>query len=336
MSISSYTYNPHRHTKIWLSKKPNLFMNLENQVRLLEMREKNPNDEINLVYDSTLLTREATEELETFCDENRILSVDAALFANLTLTKKEYTLLNFYKDEMRNLNKGGNLAVASDILRWISPLYERGTYTDFDFPIDTSKLPPVIKVAAPLLLNIGSLKIGKQEFILVNNDFVAIVDPKAAKEQLEYVQSGIIERLTHYGTDFVERINEQLQNNFFNRYVIKFMKNRPEAFYISQSKEIDQDLISSRDLRNHIRQIMSDKDKFLDFNRKSPTESSNETIQRLKEELQKKLTLVKYLFFGQEYTEIKNILQKDNEAILEYLMKKEFNIYLKSIVVCTT
>ncbi len=39
-----YKYNPHAHVKIWLSKTPSVFMNIENQTRLIEMREKNPND----------------------------------------------------------------------------------------------------------------------------------------------------------------------------------------------------------------------------------------------------------------------------------------------------
>lgn len=311
-------------------------MNLENQVRLLEMREQNPNDEINLVYDSTLLGAEAITQLETFCTDNRIIPVDAAMFAKQTLTEKERTLLNFYKDEISNLNNGGNLAVASDILRWVSPLYEYGTYTDFDFPVDTSVLPPTIEVAAPLLLNIGSLKMGKQEFILSNNDYVAIIDPKAAKEQLERVQSGIIEKLTQYDNDFIERTREQLQNNFFNRYILKFMNNRSESHYIAKSKELDKHLTSSRDIRNYIRQVMSDKDKYIDFSRKSHEESNEEVIQRLKNGLQNKLTLVKYLFFSKEYMEIKYTLQKDDDAILAYLMKTELNLYLKSIVVCTT
>lgn len=311
-------------------------MNLENQVRLLEMREQNPNDEINLVYDSTLLNPEAITKLATFCTENRIIPVNAHAFGNLPLTDKERTLFNFYKDEISNLNGGGNLAVASDILRWISPLYMRGTYTDFDFPVDTSTLPATIEVGAPLLLNIGSLKMGKQEFILSNNDYVAIVDPLAAKKQLERVQNGIIEKLTQYDTDFIERTKEQLQNNLFNRYMLKFMNNRSESYYIAKSKELDQHLASSRDLRKYIRQVMSDKDKYLDFSRISPEEPNDKVIHRLKYELQNKLTLVKYLFFSKEYLEIKNALQNDDEAILAYLMKTELSLYLKSIVVCTT
>ncbi len=31
----SYTFNPHHHVKIWLSKKPDSFLNFENQKRLI-------------------------------------------------------------------------------------------------------------------------------------------------------------------------------------------------------------------------------------------------------------------------------------------------------------
>ncbi len=193
-----------------------------------------------------------------------------------------------------------------------------------------------MEVEAPLLLNIGSLRMGKQEFILSNNDYVAIVDPEAAKGQIERIQQGIIDRLKNYDTDFIEKTEEQLQDSFFNRNMIKFMRNRSESFYISKSKELHAHPNSSRNVRNFIKQIMSDKNKFMDFNRQSPEENDEAVIKRLRRDLEEQLTLVKYLFFGKEYTEIQNILKKDNDTLLEYIMKKELNLYLKSIVVCTT
>ncbi|WP_050805599.1 glycosyltransferase family 88 protein [Legionella drancourtii] len=336
MNISTYTYNPHSHAKIWLSNNPDVFMNLENQVRLVKMREKNPKDEICLIYDSTKLNSKAINELNAFCNEHKLSSLDANSFHNLDLTPNERILFNFYQDEINHLNEGGNLAVASDILRWLHPVYEKKTYTDFDFPVDTTSLPSTIEIEAPLLLNIGSLRMGKQEFILSNNDYVAVVDPEAAKKQIERIQQGIIDRLKNYDTDFVEKTEEQLQDNFFNRNMLKFMKNRSESFYISKSKELHAHPNSSRNVRNYIKQIMSDKNKFLDFNKQSPEESDESVIKRLRHDLEEQLTLIKYLFFGKEYTEIKTILKKDNDTFLEYMMKKELNLYLKSIVVCTT
>lgn len=336
MGLTAYTYNPHKHTKIWLSNNPELFLNLENQVRLLEMREKNSNDEINLVYDATLLTQAAITRLKSFCKENRITPIDVDSFNTLELSEKERTLFKFYKDEIYNCKEGGNLAVASDILRWLSPVYKTGTYTDFDFPVVTNELPRSVKTQAPLLLNLGSLKLGKQEFLFSNNDYVAVVDYEAAKKQLEEIQQGIIDKLTHYDTDFLERTEAQLHDTFFNRLMLRFMKNRAESFYIAKSKELCKSPTSSRQTRNYIQKIMSDKNLFLNFTRKSPDENNDQVLNRLKKELYNSLNVVKYLFFGEEYTAIKHILKQNDDAILAYLMQKELNLYLKSIVVCTT
>jgi glucosyltransferase Lgt1/2/3 len=335
-SPQRYTYNPHRHTKIWLSKNPDVFMNLENQIRLIKMREKNPNDTIHLVYDSELLTKGAIEELNSYCTENRIEPVDVNSFSEELISENEHKLFAFYKDEITHLDEGGNLAVASDILRWLSPLYTKGSYTDFDFPVDTSNLPPQIEVEAPLLLNIGSLKLGKKEFILSNNDFVAIVDPEAAKEQIDCVHKGFLDRLNVYDTDFVQRTEKKLQDSFFNRNMLKLMRNRSETFYISKSKEIYEQKNTSRALRHYIKEVMSDKNKFLEFNRTTKEESNADIIRKLKDELKKQRNLIKYLFFGKEYAEIKNVLRQDDDTFLHYLMRKERNLYLKSIIVCTT
>ena len=85
-----------------------------------------------------------------------------------------------------------------------------GTYTDLDVPIDTNGLPDHVPVKTPLLLNIGSLKIGKKEFILTNNDCVAIVDKEAAKEQIEQLHAGLISKLTHYSSDYIEKTEASL------------------------------------------------------------------------------------------------------------------------------
>ncbi|MFT4059119.1 MAG: glycosyltransferase family 88 protein [Legionella sp.] len=335
-SAPKYNYNPHRHTKIWLSNNPNLFLNLENQIRLIKMREQNPDDIIHLIYDSSLLAVKAVDELNIFCAENNIIPLDADLFTPQLLSTKQCQLYEFYKDEIRHLKEGGNLAVASDILRWLYPVYKNGTYADFDFPITTSALPETIEVESPLLLNIGSLKLGKKEFILSNNDFVAIVDHEAAKDMIERVQQGLLNRLTKYDTDFVQKTEKKLQDNFFNRNLLKLMRNRSETFYISKSKDIHKPSITSRALRKYVREIMSDKSKFLEFSRKNTEETHADIIQRLREDLKKQCTLVKRLFFSKEYTEIKETLRQDNEFFLHYLMNKELNLYIKSIIVCTT
>ena len=335
--MATYNYSPHQHIKIWLSNTPHRFMNLENQVRLIKMREQNPDDIIHLVYDSTLLTPVAQNDLTVFCKENNIIPVDADKLPTRLISKNERILFKFYKDEICHLSEGGNLAVASDILRWISPIYQLGSYSDFDYPVDTSILPKFIKVQSPLLLNIGTLKIGQKEFILANNDYIAVVDATAAKADIERVQQGIISRLTQYSTDFIEKTEQELQQgSLLNNYLIKLMKNRAEVFYISHSNTLGAQPNSSRNIRKYVHETMSDKNTFLNFNRQSPEENDASVIHRLRAKLQKELNLIKYLFFSKEYAEMKSILQQNDDAFIVYLMKTELELYLKSIVVCTT
>lgn len=334
-----YQYNPHVHVKIWLSNKPGIFMNTENQMRLITMREKNPTDSINLIYDSSLLNEQAIKNLHRFCTEHRITPVDAHLFPDTLKSEYEKKLYEFYKDEISHFNEGGNPALASDILRWLSPVYTKGAYTDFDVPVDTSKLPARIPVQAPLLLNIGSLRTQNKDVILSNNDYIAVVDPIAAQEVIEKIQQGIISVLGKYTNDFIEKTEEEFgRDSFLNKYLISFMKNRSESIYIARSKSIfaEGEERTSRDLRKYINEIMTDQVKFLEFNKVSADETHQSVIQRLKSELKDQLGFFKWLFFRNEYYEIKGILQKSDEQLLDYLMKKERTLYLKSIVVCTT
>ncbi|WP_428414179.1 glycosyltransferase family 88 protein, partial [Legionella sp.] len=259
------------------------------------------------------------------------------------VSDNEQRLFHFYDDEITHLNQGGNLAVASDILRWLSPFYQLGTYSDFDYPIDTSALPEQIDVDAPLLLNIGSLKLGSKEFILANNDFIAVVDEQAANQLINKVHQNLLMKLAHYDNDFNEQVEKQFSDTLLSRYVVRLMRNRSETLYIAKSKDLKQQpelidsipLRSSRSYRNYIQQIMVSNDLFLRFN-KQGSESSTDTIQRLRNELEQNMNLVKFLFFNKEYAESKQILQLNDDDFLTYYRKKEINLYFKSIIVCTT
>lgn len=333
-----YLYNPHRHVKIWFSNNRSVFMNDENQMRLIEMRYKNPKDSINLVYDSSLLDGKALSDLSQFCHEYSISTIDSAQFDSVLKTDRERTLYEYYKDEINHLNDGGNLAVASDIIRWLSPVYLRGAYTDFDVPVDTSKLSEQFLVNSPLVMNIGSLKIRDKEVILSNNDYIAVVDPTGALEYIEQIQDGFIKVLSSYANDFIEKTEHELVgDSIINRYLFGFLRNRSESIYIAKSKSVFPIIsISSRRLRGYINRIMSNEYHFIDFHRMSPIETDEAVIKRLREHLSKQLGFIKWLFFGQEYSEIKKILALPDQELISLLMKKERSLYLRSIVVCTT
>ena len=181
-----YEFNPHRHVKIWLSKNPDVFMNELNQLRLIQMRAYCPNDEINLIYDSQLLSETAHRSLQAFCSKEDINIVDVRSIISQCNQPSEQQLIKIYEDEITHLDAGGNLAAASDILRWLEPIYRLGTYSDFDVRIVTKDLPETIPVFSELLLNSGSVvlkdKYGSEtQNKLASNDIIAVLNPQSKR-----------------------------------------------------------------------------------------------------------------------------------------------------------
>lgn len=341
----SYTLDPHSHVKIWLSNNPDLFMNFENQTRLIAMREKNPKDKFHLIYDSTLLTDISVNELLKFCNENSIIPVDADLFQKKLHSEEQRELYKFYKDEITHLKNGGNLAVASDILRLLPPSYKLGIYTDLDVPIDTSNLPKTIQVESPLLLHIGSLQLlGNKEMMLAQNDYIAVANADAAKEQMKQLHEGVLSKLREYSTDYISETESILgKDNWFNSYLMSSMQNRAEYFYIQKSNELKPGAgkISSREFRAYVNEVMSNKTSYLNFHRQinektGKKETDTQVILRLRAEIKSQLSLIKWTFFHKEYRELRQLLSKNNEHFIKAMMKKERSLYYKSIVVCTT
>lgn len=333
------SYDPHRHVKIWISTNPNEFLNLENQVRLIEMREKNPFDVIHFIYSSYLLDTNAIRDMEIFCTEFNIIPLDAdgMLIQSKLKSVQENLLYKYYQDEIMHLDNGGNPAVASDILRWLSPIYKLGTYTDFDVPINTSKLPAILNINTPLIMNIGSLKIHNKHFILVNNDFIAC--NKKDSDSIQKIQNYLLQQLQSYDNNFIEDTITQTfrQKNLLLYRLLNYLKTyRNEALYIEKSKNINKQKLSSRKLRAYICDVMSDQTKFIAFQKIHSSESYNDVIKRLKHSQKKQLTLMKFLFSRHEYNKIKLMLQQNNKKFIEYLMHKELDLYKKAIVVCTT
>lgn len=209
--IMAYSFNPHRHVKIWLSKDKDIFLNLENRIRLVRMRDINPADEIYLVYDSSLLSSKALEELESFCAKYKITAKDVHKdVIPHCRSEEEKKLIKIYEDEISHLEDGGNLAVGSDVLRWLRPVYELGTYTDFDVHVDTRELPETISVEKPLLLSLGSYAVKSDvESICINNDTIAVVDSQEALSDIQKIQKFIYASCSKQPSDggnFIERL----------------------------------------------------------------------------------------------------------------------------------
>ncbi len=321
-------------------------MNFENQTRLIKMREQNPNDPIHLIYDSTLLNAKANRELLDFCTENEITPVDAEQFKS-RVTGQEARLYQLYKNEIEHLDNGGNLGVASDILRWLRESYLLGSYTDLDVPLNTKGFPKRVDLEVPLLLNIGSLKLlGNMEMLIVLNEYIALADgqEEVAQQDIERVQAGIADKLENYYSDYIEETEHALGNsNFLNRVLLGYMKNRAESLYIKLAndlraralKELNVNSISSRELRAYASKIMSNSRSYLDFKR-SGEETDHDVVVRLRNELKSQLGFIKWLFFRSEYKQIQKQLELNDEDFINSMMKKEKSLYIKSIVVCTT
>lgn len=209
-----YPFNPHRHVKVWLSKDKDIFLNLENQLRLVRMRQLNPADEISFLYESRLLSDEAQGELRIFCTKNNITAKDIhSDIIPFCETQHERNLLTIYEDEITNFHQGIGLSVPSDILRILKPVYSLGTYSDFDVAIDTRQLPVVVPVKGHLLCNIGSVQTIKRcESPCFNSDIFAVVDEVSALPIIQKIQASLyaacIRQEANQPTSYIKRIQQ--------------------------------------------------------------------------------------------------------------------------------
>lgn len=152
----SWLVNTKRQYKIWFSGDPNTFLGIENELRFIRAREKNPDAQFNFVFSAKCLSEEALRKLHSFCGRHHIIPVDfdSELSPQLEheLDKKLYEMAHLEIDKKR-LNQGGNMAAASDCARLIVPLIEKsGIYSDFDVEINFSEQPQFVEVKAPIVL----------------------------------------------------------------------------------------------------------------------------------------------------------------------------------------
>lgn len=218
-SIMPYNYNPHRHVKIWLTKNQDIFLNLENQLRLIEMRRKNPSDEIHLIYDQSILSATALNNLKSFCSKHKIIPHDVQDdIIPYCYSEEELLLITIYQEEIRHLSAGGNLAVCSDLLRWLQPIYILGTYSDFDVYIDTSAIPNLITVDKPLLFSLGTVatSIDEVEALIINNHTIAVVDAEAALVEIQKIQRALFSACSSNCLSFLKNHLVKIEKNVRN------------------------------------------------------------------------------------------------------------------------
>ena len=135
-----------RHFKVWFSTQPEVFLPKVNQMRLALMRELNPNIVLQLIHCKDLLNDSAKTELAHFCREFDILCIDLPISSSekvsayrSKLSSVDAKLYDIARDQLQNLNQGGNPAIASDLIRLM--YLEHGIYSDFDTSLDLPNYP---------------------------------------------------------------------------------------------------------------------------------------------------------------------------------------------------
>lgn len=355
----AYQFNPHRHVKIWISKNPDSFLNFENQKRLIKMRALNPTDEISFVYADNLLNDKAKQELAEFCKKHNItpVSIEKNIIPECQ-SEKELALAECYQHEIANLQSGGgNPASASDILRWMGPVYRRGVYADFDVEVKTQGLPEQVSVDAPFLFNLGSVTIltSRINLLSFNNDCIAIVNEQAALKQIEQIQDGILSAYNGAPNPFSYTANpdkslEELTPilpgfliSFIERVVDTFTKAAKELNLMQEEHQTEQWQTPA-----NIRQQLKDEKennpfvyaqravRALGFDASSLTPENyvSEVAEKYRQAINHKTGWLGWITLPQaQYQYLRNRLELTDEQLYEIVVKETYrNMYMQTVL----
>lgn len=243
--MTNYWFNTQNHVRIWFSGQRDTFLNVENQLRFVHFREKNPTAKIVFLYSSSLLQPEAIDAMKDFCKQHHLtpLDFDTELLAECT-DPADLALHEIARMELDRyrIKQGGNLAAASDAARLISKLLQKGTYSDFDTQVHVDKIDNVVKIKGPMLFNRLVKTTLNRQTSICNNDIIGIattdegeIDPSALKI-LQGFQENII---ATYHQNMVNRLiilsigahasNSELLSLFNRGYFIRFLQKNPQA-----------------------------------------------------------------------------------------------------------
>ncbi len=165
----SWLLNTKKHYKIWFSDIPDIFLGIENQLRFIRAREKNPDITLGFVYSSSILSDIARASLNKFCTQFNIIPMDFdADLPNLLHHELDRRIYDIAKQEIHN--KAGVLASASDCVRTLIPLIEQfGIYSDFDVGIEFADIPKQMAIKYPVILPVDY----REHVMAINLDFIA-------------------------------------------------------------------------------------------------------------------------------------------------------------------
>lgn len=178
--MPQYSYDLSKVYLIWFSHYSDQALGIENELRLIRLRQKNPQTIVSLIYSARLLTTHAIASLRTFCDKHAIVLYD--FDTEIMSILSHHNDIRMYQIARKELIKtqrkqGGNFSAASDCLRLIVPVIAKlGIYMDFDVPCSFGNTTETkVYAEAPLLLTIeGEYAFQGLEFhVYVNTDFLA-------------------------------------------------------------------------------------------------------------------------------------------------------------------
>ncbi len=161
-SYLPYDFKTNKQVAIWFSTDPKIALRPKEKEALIKRSFYSQGNEV-LIYSSLLLEETAKNELLDFAKQYKIKLIDID-FLPVQLSPPSQRLLEKAKLELNYLNKGGNPAAASDLIRWIPELMMGSVYADIDLPIDPRKIHSnkssgtSFKAGLPVVLNMGSIQ----------------------------------------------------------------------------------------------------------------------------------------------------------------------------------
>lgn len=203
-----FTLRLQNTVSIWFTINPTKWMRDKDKVSLANRAKsaKKLNGQTTLVFSRRLLNQDTFEELSRYGDENDINLIDFDQLPIDGLSREDRELVRLAHAELDNLQIGGNVAAASDLVRWLRPIISQGIYLDIDLEPDfTSFNGDDFRSRSPLLINMGSeLKESsniEDESIAMNTDMIGVVqeiDNPLTQQLMQAIKRDILARY-HYG-----------------------------------------------------------------------------------------------------------------------------------------
>lgn len=162
-------FNTKKHYKIWFTEVPQIFLDIENQLRFIKTVNANPGITFTFIYSSKCLNSSAIQNLQSFCARFKIIPIDFDTeLSSLLEHDNDKVLYDLAKNEItRTLNHtGGSFACASDIIRLIVPVVAKyGIYGDFEPRLNFSKSPEVIERDVTFILDVSFATLGNDRLL---------------------------------------------------------------------------------------------------------------------------------------------------------------------------